>query len=74
MTIIGANEHSRACPHCGTTAILPEWSEVVAENEIAYIWRCIGCGKEFDTKCKVLIHEPNSVELVKEFLPNLVVA
>jgi Zn ribbon nucleic-acid-binding protein len=74
MAGIGANRHSQTCPHCGTGATLPEWSEAVDEKEIACIWRCIGCGNEFETKDKVLAPAPTDIELVQEFLPNLVVA
>jgi len=37
MAGVGANWHSQVCPHCGTAATLPEWSEAVDENEVAYI-------------------------------------
>jgi Zn ribbon nucleic-acid-binding protein len=74
MTGIGANRHSQACPHCGTAAKLPEWSEAVAEKETVCIWRCMGCGNEFETTDKVVVQGPTIFELVEEFLPNLVVA
>ena len=74
MTGIGANPRSQACPHCGSAATLPEWWEAVAEKEIAYIWRCIGCDSEFETRDKVVAQGPTSIELVEQFLPNLVVA
>ena len=74
MTGIGSNRHSQACLHCGTAATLPEWSETVAEEETVYIWRCMGCGNEFETRDKVVAQGPTSIELVEQFLPNLVVA
>ena len=55
-------------------ATLPEWWEAVAEKEIAYIWRCIGCDSEFETRDKVVAQGPTSIELVEELLPNLIVA
>ena len=69
-----ANRHSQACPHCGIAATLPEWSEAVAEKETVCIWRCMGCGNEFETADKVVVQGPTIIELVEEFLPNLVVA
>jgi ABC-type ATPase with predicted acetyltransferase domain len=51
-----------------------EWSEAVAEKETVCIWRCMGCGNEFETTDKVVVQGPSIFELVEEFLPNLVVA
>lgn len=74
MASIGANRHAPTCPHCGIGSTLPEWSESVDENEITYIWRCTGCGNEFETKDRAHAQAPTITELVHEFLPNLVVA
>jgi hypothetical protein len=51
-----------------------EWSEAVAEKETVCIWRCMGCGNEFETTDKAVVQGPSIFELVEEFLPNLVVA
>jgi transcription elongation factor Elf1 len=74
MAGIGANPQSQTCPYCGTGATTLQWSETVEETEIAYIWRCMGCGNEFETKDKAFAQAPTGIELVQAFLPNLVVA
>jgi hypothetical protein len=61
------------CTHCNATQIVPEWSENVNENEVAYFWRCMVCGHEFETRDHPAGQEPSDEELAETFLPNLVV-
>ena len=64
---------STRCTQCGTSLILPEWSES-ANGQTTHIWHCLVCGHEFETKDNIVEKTPTSAELVEEFLPNLLVA
>jgi rubredoxin len=66
-------QNSQVCPHCGTPVGQPEWSENVGDQEVVSIWRCAGCGNQFETQSSGTHHEPSPAELAEEFLPRLVV-
>jgi len=64
---------SRTCPCCGAVLKQLEWSERVSEQQVAYVWRCAGCGYYFETRDESVGHETSVAELAEEFLPKLVV-
>jgi hypothetical protein len=66
-------QHPQVCPHCDTAVRQPEWSENVGDQEVVFIWRCTGCGNQFETQGPGMRYEPSPAELAEEFLPKLVV-
>jgi len=74
MTASKSLRPSAKCVNCGTTLAFPEWSENISERKAAYLWHCLACGHEFETTDDRVSSEPSDFELVKEFLPNLLVA
>jgi len=50
-----------------------EWSERVSEQQVAYVWRCAGCGYYSEIRDESVGHETSAAELAEEFLPKLVV-
>jgi hypothetical protein len=73
MGDIASIQRSQTCPCCGTVLRQPEWSERVSEQQVAYVWRCTGCGYYSETRGEGVAHEPSAAELAEEFLPKLVV-
>jgi hypothetical protein len=73
MAATGSFPRPGTCVHCGNSLILPEWSESFSEEKTIRLWRCLVCGREFETTDGVIEREPSNVELAEEFLPNLVV-
>ena len=62
------------CIKCGAPLIVPEWSENVCADQATHIWRCPICECEFETADNCVEQAPPKDELIKEFLPNLLVA
>jgi len=66
-------QSSQSCPHCGACVPQPEWSENIGDHEAVSIWRCMGCGKQFETRGRSIGNDLSSAELAERFLSNLVV-
>ncbi|HKS84899.1 MAG TPA: hypothetical protein VJR71_05440 [Pseudolabrys sp.] len=73
MTTNRLPPESQKCARCGASLIAPEWSENTGENEVTSIWHCGACGLEFETKSPSSGPKESELELVEEFLPNLLV-
>ncbi|HTQ83217.1 MAG TPA: hypothetical protein VMI47_08085 [Pseudolabrys sp.] len=74
MTSVAEFRHSTTCTQCGEDLIAPERSEYVGMREIRHFWCCSNCGCEFDTLDCLPDDEKLPPELVKDFLPTLLVA
>ena len=74
MAISAALKCSAKCIQCGTPMIIPEWSESVDTGQVMHIWHCPICEQEFETTDNVVKPMPSEDELIREFLPNLLVA
>jgi len=37
------------CAQCGSTLVVPEWSERLGERCVRYLWSCDACGYGFET-------------------------
>ena len=37
------------CEQCGSSLVVPEWSERVGERCVRYLWACDACGYGFET-------------------------
>ena len=74
MTASKSFRPSAKCVKCGAMLVFPEWSENISEQKAAYVWRCLACGDEFETTDDAISCASSDDELVREFLPNLLVA
>ena len=74
MSITTSIQQPKACTSCGMALAFPEWSESVDGEKTIHIWRCLGCGNEFETADGFFKEKPCDTELVQMFLPNLLVA
>ena len=41
--------HFARCAQCGSSLVIPEWSERVSERCVRYLWACDACGYGFET-------------------------
>jgi RNase P subunit RPR2 len=75
MATIASPPYSTMCTQCGAVLIFPEpeWSENVEGQKTIYIWHCLVCGNEFETKDEAAQEQPSDAELVQEFFPSLLV-
>ncbi len=66
--------HSANCPSCGIRMITPEWSETADVGKTVNLWRCVMCGKDFETTDNIVEETQPISELTNEFFPTLLVA
>lgn len=74
MTSITFFRHSTTCPQCGEELIAPDKSEYLSIEEIHHSWSCWDCGFEFETLDHIQAETLIPTELVRKFLPSLLVA
>ena len=43
------SRHFAHCEQCGSSLVVPEWSERVGERCVRYLWACDACGYGFET-------------------------
>jgi transcription elongation factor Elf1 len=74
MTSISFFRHSTECPACGEESVAPERSEHLSTEEVHHFWCCSNCGVEFETLDHLQTDTIIPTELVRKFLPSLLVA
>ncbi len=74
MAITATLRCSIKCVQCGTPLFVPEWTETTGAGQASHIWHCPVCECEFETTDSCVEQAPSEDMLIREFLPNLLVA
>ena len=70
------NDHTfppATCHSCRNSSCRLEWHEYDDNNRPIVVWHCPDCGREFETVEDGDARQISTHELVRTFLPNLVV-